>query len=167
MLWRRVVWGESQHTRWFFSLYPLVQRCSSFYIQTIVQTDRHGEANVHWNHVRIMPEWTDCDYVTHINSHVVEGIKYLRPAQHWEREFESHSRRGCIFCVPSMLLLFCVGSGLVKTWSSYQGIPLTVCKFNIFCIWRDQRVYCVNERSYPPPKNNLEFILLRRSLIAP
>jgi hypothetical protein len=26
-----------------------------------------------------------------------EGMKYLRPLEHWDRGFESHSRHGCLF----------------------------------------------------------------------
>jgi hypothetical protein len=37
----------------------------------------------------------------------VSGINCLRPLEHWDREFECHSRHAC-FCA----FILCVGSGL-------------------------------------------------------
>jgi hypothetical protein len=39
---------------------------------------------------------------------VVLGMKCLRPFEHWGRDFESHSRHGCL----SVYILFLLDSGL-------------------------------------------------------
>jgi hypothetical protein len=49
----------------------------------------------------------------------------LRPLEHWDRGFESHSRHGCL----SAFILFalsCVGNGLATGWSPVQGVLPTV-----------------------------------------
>jgi hypothetical protein len=52
---------------------------------------------------------------------VVWGMNRLRPLEHWDRWFESHSGHACV-CVH----LFCVGSGLATGWSPVQGVLQTV-----------------------------------------
>jgi hypothetical protein len=52
------------------------------------------------------------------------GLRHeLRSLERWDREFESHSRYGCLcvrlFCVCVVL---CVGSGLAMDWSHVQGV---------------------------------------------
>jgi hypothetical protein len=49
----------------------------------------------------------------------------LRPLEHWDSGFESHSRHECLF-VYSAFVLFCVGSGLTSGWSTVRGILPTV-----------------------------------------
>jgi hypothetical protein len=62
------------------------------------------------------------------------GMNRLRPLEHWDRGFESHSRHGCLYCVR----LFCVsvvlrvGSGLATGWSLVQGILPTVYRVLFF-----------------------------------
>jgi hypothetical protein len=46
---------------------------------------------------------------------------FLPPLEHWNDEFESHSRHGCL-CMS----ILCVGSCLAKGWSPGQGVLLTV-----------------------------------------
>jgi hypothetical protein len=49
----------------------------------------------------------------------------MRPLEHWDRGFESHSRHGCVsafFC----LVLSCVGRGLAFGRSPVQGVLPTV-----------------------------------------
>jgi hypothetical protein len=38
----------------------------------------------------------------------VEGMSRLRLLKHWDRGFESHSRRGCLYAFFSVFVLFCV-----------------------------------------------------------
>jgi hypothetical protein len=55
----------------------------------------------------------------------VYGMKCLRPLEHWDRKFESHSRCRCL----STFILFvwcCVGSSLASGWSPVQGVLPTV-----------------------------------------
>jgi hypothetical protein len=59
----------------------------------------------------------------------VEGMNCLRPLEHWDREFESHSRHGCVCAV------LCVGSGLATGWSSVQGVLPTVYKIRELKKW--------------------------------
>jgi hypothetical protein len=58
----------------------------------------------------------------------VSGMNRLRPLEHWDRGFESHSRHGCVYCVRlfCVCVVLCVGRGLVTGWSPVQGVLLTV-----------------------------------------
>jgi hypothetical protein len=52
-------------------------------------------------------------------------MKYLRPLERWDREFESHSRHGCL---STFILWLCcpVCNGLASGWSPVQGVLPTV-----------------------------------------
>jgi hypothetical protein len=43
----------------------------------------------------------------------------LRSLERWDRGFESHSRRGCLYCLSlfCIYVALCVGRGLAKGWS--------------------------------------------------
>jgi hypothetical protein len=53
----------------------------------------------------------ELDFADH-SGRAVGGINSLRPLEHWDRGFESHSRNRCLcvrlFCV---CVILCVGSG--------------------------------------------------------
>jgi hypothetical protein len=53
----------------------------------------------------------------------VWDMNSLRPLEHWDRGFESHSRDGYLF---AFILCLCEGSGLPTSWSSDQGVLPTV-----------------------------------------
>jgi hypothetical protein len=52
----------------------------------------------------------------------------LRTLERWDSWFESHSRRGCLYCVRlfCVCVVLCVGSGLATGWSPVQGVLSTM-----------------------------------------
>jgi hypothetical protein len=59
----------------------------------------------------------------------ISDTNCLRPLEHWDHGFKSHSRHEYLyvrlFCVCVVL---CVGSGLATSWSPIQGALPTVCR---------------------------------------
>jgi len=52
-------------------------------------------------------------YVAGPNGRAVSGTYCLRPLEHWDRRFESHSRHGCVSAF-FYVVLSCVGRGLAS-----------------------------------------------------
>jgi hypothetical protein len=51
----------------------------------------------------------------------------LRPLKHWDREFESHLKHGCLCAfILCLFCLMCAVSGLAKGWFSFHGVLPTV-----------------------------------------
>jgi hypothetical protein len=68
-----------------------------------------------------------CHAFCYRSGRVVWGMKCLRPLEHWDCGFVSHSRHGCLSAFI-LFVLSCVGSGLATGWSPGQGILPTVYK---------------------------------------
>jgi hypothetical protein len=50
--------------------------------------------------------------------------------EHWDHVFESYSKHGCL----SAFVLSCVGSGPMRGWSPFQGIPPIIYQIHNFII---------------------------------
>jgi hypothetical protein len=50
----------------------------------------------------------------------------LRPLEHWNRGFESHSRHECLCALFCVCVVLCVGSGLATGWAPVKGVVPTV-----------------------------------------
>jgi hypothetical protein len=64
----------------------------------------------------------------------VWGMNRLRPLEHWDRGFGSHSGHGCLYCVClfCVCVVLCVSSGLATGWSLFHGILPTVYRLRIW-----------------------------------
>jgi hypothetical protein len=67
----------------------------------------------------------------------VWGINCFRSLERCDREFESHSRHRCLYCVHlfCVRVALCVGWGLVKGWSPVQGVLQSVYRLKKLKNW--------------------------------
>jgi hypothetical protein len=72
----------------------------------------------------------------------------LRPLEHWDREFESHSRHECLFA-----FILCVGSDLATGCSPVQGVLPSMCR-----IKKLKKAAKVQQRAVEPQRERIRVL---------